>query len=130
MRSHLVMPSGDELQLDCKANGKAPIIYTWYKDNEILLTRRVDSSLVTDRPQLILKDLVPSDSATYTCKVRNNMSSIHHNFTLTVQGLCTFFFLFHIYSIILSYKVSFLVPSASLWQRSSLPLHFFTFCYL
>lgn len=87
MRSQLVMPSGDELKWDCKANGKEPIVYTWYKNNEKLFTRRVDSSLVTDQPQLVLKDLVPSDSAIYTCKVRNNMSSIQHNFTLTVQGL-------------------------------------------
>jgi Immunoglobulin I-set domain. len=86
LQSHVVMPSGDELKLNCKANGKAPIVYTWYKDNELLLTRRVDSSLVTNRPELLLKDLVPSDSATYTCKVRNNNSMIQHNFSLTVQG--------------------------------------------
>ncbi|XP_066926169.1 fibroblast growth factor receptor homolog 1-like, partial [Clytia hemisphaerica] len=71
---------------DCKAIGKEPIRYSWYKDGKILLTRRVDSSLVTDRHDLILKDLVPSDSATYTCKVENNFKIIQHNFTLTVQG--------------------------------------------
>ncbi|XP_066927035.1 fibroblast growth factor receptor 2-like isoform X2 [Clytia hemisphaerica] len=85
IQSHIVMPSGDVLKLDCKAIGKEPIRYSWYKDGKILLTRRVDSSLVTDRHDLILKDLVPSDSATYTCKVENNFKVIQHNFTLTVQ---------------------------------------------
>ena len=85
-QSHVVMPSGDELKLSCKANGKAPITYTWYKNSKKFLTRRVDSSLVTNRAELVLKDLVPSDSATYTCKVRNNISMIQHNFSLIVQG--------------------------------------------
>ena len=91
IQSHIVMPSGDVLKLDCKATGKPPIRYSWYKDGKILLTRRVDSSLVTDRHDLILKDLVPSDSATYTCKVENNVKVIQHNFTLTVQGMVLFF---------------------------------------
>lgn len=85
LQSHVVMPSGDELKFNCKAIGKSPIVYRWYKDGKPLVTRRVDSSLITNRPELLLKDLVPSDSATYTCKVRNNISSIQHNFSLTVH---------------------------------------------
>ena len=94
IQSHIVMPSGDVLKLDCKATGTPPIRYSWYKDGKILLARCINSIaslIVNDRHDLILKDLVPSDSATYTCKVENNIKVIQHNFRLTVQGKVLFF---------------------------------------
>lgn len=81
-----VNPSSDDLTLSCLAIGAKPIRYKWYKNNALLLARRVDSSLETDKPELKLKDLVRSDSATYKCVVENNYSTISYSFKLSVQG--------------------------------------------
>ena len=89
LQRHLVSPSSEDLTLGCKAKGEQPIRYKWYKNNKLLLTRRVDSGLETDKPFLKLKDLVPSDSATYTCVAENSEARISFNFSLNVQGKLT-----------------------------------------
>ena len=80
------MPSGDYVTLNCKARGRKPINYRWYKNGKRLMSRRTDSSLVTDQSELTLRSLVASDSASYTCKVTNIVDSIEHSFSLVVQG--------------------------------------------
>lgn len=93
-----VSPASNDLTFNCRAIGTEPIRYTWYKNNIIFHARRVDSTLQTDKPELKLKDLVPSDSATYTCEARNNFGFIRYNFSLAVQGMLWFSFFLFLYS--------------------------------
>ena len=84
---HTVSPTGDEVTFNCLAKGATPIIYRWKMNGKLLLSRRVDSSLEADKPALLLKDIVKSDSGNYTCHVENVYGYIEYNFTLHVQGL-------------------------------------------
>ncbi|XP_065650012.1 fibroblast growth factor receptor 1-A [Hydra vulgaris] len=82
---HTVSPAGDEVTFHCAAEGANPIVYKWKMNGKILLSRRVDSSLEADKPTLLLKDIVKSDSGNYTCIAENLYGSIEYNFTLQVQ---------------------------------------------
>ncbi|XP_057305893.1 fibroblast growth factor receptor 2-like isoform X2 [Hydractinia symbiolongicarpus] len=85
LNKNRMSPSGTEITFYCKADGEGPIKYKWFKDNKLLLTRRVDSTLVVNQPTLKLKTLVVSDSAVYTCRAENKDGSIEFNYTLTVK---------------------------------------------
>ncbi|XP_057305894.1 titin-like [Hydractinia symbiolongicarpus] len=78
-------PSGIEITFHCHADGEGLIKYKWFKNNKLLLTRRVNSTLVVDEPTLKLKTLVLSDSAVYACRAENKDGFIEFNYTLTVK---------------------------------------------
>ena len=77
---------GHSVVLKCKAEGAAPLKYTWLKDGKILRARILDPYLNTSIWYLKLKDLVPGDTGLYTCIVSNPYGSINHTFTVRVQG--------------------------------------------
>ena len=83
----VVSPSGEKHTFSCHAIGDSPIIYTWYKDGLLLQTRRIDSSFNAQQAELILRDLVLSDTGNYTCKVKNDNDEIEFHFELRVQGI-------------------------------------------
>ena len=72
--------------LKCKADGAAPLKYTWLKDGMILRGRTLDPYLNTSIWYLELKDLVPGDAGEYTCIVSNPYGSINHTYSVRVQG--------------------------------------------
>ena len=77
---------GHSVMLKCKAEGAAPLKYTWLKDGRILRARILDPYLNTSIWYLKLKDLAPGDAGQYTCIVSNPYGSINHTFTVRVQG--------------------------------------------
>ena len=87
LQSNSYIPSGNDIRLNCHARGEKPMKYTWYRNTQELFTRRTDSSLVTDQPELKLDDLVLTDSANYTCLVENKHGRIKFTFVLRVQGV-------------------------------------------
>ena len=80
------MPAGHSVMLKCKADGAAPLKYTWLKDGMILRGRTLDPYLNTSIWYLKLKDLVPGDAGEYTCIVSNPYGSINHTYSVRVQG--------------------------------------------
>ncbi|XP_073239422.1 fibroblast growth factor receptor 3-like isoform X2 [Porites lutea] len=80
------LPTGHSVMLKCKADGAAPLKYTWLKDGKILRGRTLDPYLNTSIWYLKLKDLVPGDAGEYTCIVSNPYGSINHTYSVRVQG--------------------------------------------
>ena len=77
---------GHSVMLKCKAEGAAPLKYTWLKEGKILRARILDPYLNTSIWYLKLKDLVPGDAGEYTCIVSNPYGSINHTYSVRVQG--------------------------------------------
>ena len=91
LQSNTYISSGNHIRLSCHARGEKPMKYKWYKNTQELFTRREDSSLVTDQPELKLDELVLTDSANYTCLVENKHGRIKFTFVLRVQGVLFMF---------------------------------------
>lgn len=80
-----IKPAGGDITFECKAVGEAPITYTWLKNGRKLLSGRMDSKLLVNKPRLKLTFLVHSDSANYTCVAKNKYGEISSSTVLSVQ---------------------------------------------
>ena len=75
--SNVLSPlAGKTVELSCKALGRPPPRFTWYKDGVQLST---DESL-------LLPEVTSSDSGRYDCHVRNRAGSINRTYVVNVDG--------------------------------------------
>ena len=77
--------------------GARPVLFEWYKNGHLLLTptsnfnsHRIATS--EDESHFIIEKLSESDSANYSCSVRNKFGSDTQFTVLTVKGLTFFLF--------------------------------------
>lgn len=61
-------------------SGKSPVIFSWYKNNVLLIEGDVDVANYT------LNRVKMSDSGNYTCVVKNDFGSIQHKFYVDVYS--------------------------------------------
>ena len=87
-RSHLAVPVGNSIKLDCSAEGHPRPTVRWYKDGALFQQRkggrRLSLSLWTT--VLTMKELVPTDTGKYTCNVSNTYGWINHTYVVDVRG--------------------------------------------
>ena len=72
----VLVPSGGKHVFRCHVIGEEPILFSWYKNSNLLRTRRIESSLHTRVPELLLKGVALADSGNYTCKAKNHYAEI------------------------------------------------------
>ena len=86
-RSHLALPVGNSVKLDCSAEGHPRPTVTWYKDGTRFLKRKGGVRLNLSQWTLLLNilDIVPSDTGKYTCNVSNAYGWINHTYYLNVH---------------------------------------------
>ncbi|KAJ7356340.1 Fibroblast growth factor receptor 4 [Desmophyllum pertusum] len=86
-RSHLAVPVGNSIKLDCSAEGHPRPTVRWYKDGALFQQRkggrRLSLSLWTT--VLTMKELVPTDSGKYICNVSNTYGWINHTYVVDVR---------------------------------------------
>ncbi|XP_037952597.1 fibroblast growth factor receptor homolog 1-like [Teleopsis dalmanni] len=73
----LVKPSGSFIQLNCAAVGVPEPNITWTRNKTISL-RSFQGRIKRNKWSIIIEDLVPDDSAEYSCKVCNSLGCIEH----------------------------------------------------
>ena len=83
----LALPVGNSVKLDCSADGYPKPGVAWYKNGKPF-TERKGSFLYLDWNSYVvaLKDVVPSDTGTYSCNVSNHLGWINHSYYLDVHG--------------------------------------------
>ena len=88
MRNLLAVPVGNSVKLDCSADGNPPPTVKWYKDGKLFEERKGGNKLYLSQWTNILnlKDLVPSDTGSYTCNVSNSYGWINHTYKVDVHG--------------------------------------------
>ena len=87
-RNLLAVPVGNSVKLDCSAEGLPRPTVKWYKDGALFKERKGGSRVYLTRftTVLSLRDLVPTDSGTYTCNVSNPYGWINHTYKVDVHG--------------------------------------------
>ena len=83
----IALPVGNSVKLDCSADGYPKPEVAWYKNGKPF-TRRKGSFLYLDWKKYVvaLKDVVPSDTGTYSCNVSNYLGWINHSYYVDVHG--------------------------------------------
>ena len=83
----IALPVGNSVKLDCSADGYPKPEVAWYKNGKPF-TRRKGSFLYLDWKKYVvaLKDVVPSDTGTYSCNVSNHLGWINQSYYLDVRG--------------------------------------------
>ena len=82
---------GSKSQIFCAVqSGSSPLFFQWYKNDEILVSNsgsnfRIDTS--EEYSNLIITKVQRSDSANYTCVVRNAFGSDSQSVRLNVRGI-------------------------------------------
>ncbi|XP_078358651.1 fibroblast growth factor receptor-like 1 isoform X2 [Oculina patagonica] len=86
-RNLLAFPVGNSVKLDCSADGYPRPTVRWYKDGALFQKRKGGSRLYLSPWTLLLtmKDLVPTDTGTYTCNVSNPYGWINHTYEVDVH---------------------------------------------
>ena len=87
-RNNLEVPVGNSVKLDCSAYGHPRPTVKWYKDGALFKERKGGSTLYLSpwTTVLSLRDLLPTDSGTYTCNVSNPYGWINHTYKVDVHG--------------------------------------------
>lgn len=81
----LVKPAGNMVRMKCLASGNPVPNITWYKNDKTPVERNL-GSIKTSRWQIMLEDLVTTDSGNYTCVVCNIKGCINFTYKLEVIG--------------------------------------------
>ena len=82
----LALPVGNSVKLDCSAKGYPHPTIAWYKNGKPFDERRGRLLYLDGKYVLRLKDVVPSDTGTYTCNVSNHLGWINHSYYVDVHG--------------------------------------------
>ena len=85
LQKFVVVPSGKKHVFSCHVIGDEPISFSWYKNGNLLQTRRIDSLVNTRGPEFVLKDVVLSGND--TCRAKNQYGEIEFQFVLIAQGI-------------------------------------------
>uniref|UniRef100_A0A480PJG6 Hemicentin-1 n=3 Tax=Sus scrofa TaxID=9823 RepID=A0A480PJG6_PIG len=86
---HYTVNENSQAILPCVADGIPTPSINWKKDN-VLLANLLGKYTVEPYGELILENVVPEDSGTYTCIANNAAGEDTHTVTLTVHVLPTF----------------------------------------
>ncbi|XP_047609819.1 hemicentin-1 isoform X2 [Phacochoerus africanus] len=86
---HYTVNENSQAVLPCVADGIPTPSINWKKDN-VLLANLLGKYTVEPYGELILENVVPEDSGTYTCIANNAAGEDTHTITLTVHVLPTF----------------------------------------
>lgn len=81
---------GQLLQVSCTVlSGDDPISLKWFKDNELLLpsSKFIINNVVARMSQLILQDIGPEHSGSYTCHAFNSIGEAAVSDVLNVKGM-------------------------------------------
>ncbi|PAA91007.1 hypothetical protein BOX15_Mlig007872g1, partial [Macrostomum lignano] len=98
----LIVDEGTTQRFDCKASGTPPLTYAWFRGNNIK-TELLDNITDLDRarftwdvsgsqPYLEIKNVKPSDSAAYGCRVTNSYETIYGFAELRVLNFAPSFY--------------------------------------
>ena len=79
-------PVGNSAKLDRSADGYPTPRVAWYKNGKPFNERRGSSLYLDWKYVLALKEVVPSDTGTYSCNVSNLLGWINHSYYLDVYG--------------------------------------------
>ena len=83
----IALPVGNSAKLDCSADGYPIPRVAWYKNGKPFNERKGSSLYLDDWKYVLpLKDVVPSDSGTYSCNVSNHLGWINQSYVLDVHG--------------------------------------------
>ncbi|XP_068397521.1 hemicentin-1 isoform X4 [Eschrichtius robustus] len=86
---HYTVNENSQAVLPCVADGIPTPAINWKKDN-VLLANLLGKHTVEPYGELILENVVPEDSGTYTCIAKNAAGEDTHTVSLTVHVLPTF----------------------------------------
>ncbi|XP_061016921.1 hemicentin-1 isoform X2 [Dama dama] len=86
---HYTVNENSQAVLPCVADGIPTPAINWKKDN-ILLANLLGKYTIEPYGELILQNVVPEDSGTYTCIANNAAGEDRHTVSLTVHVLPTF----------------------------------------
>ncbi|XP_043342030.1 hemicentin-1 isoform X3 [Cervus canadensis] len=86
---HYTVNENSQAVLPCVADGIPTPAINWKKDN-VLLSNLLGKYTVEPYGELILENVVPEDSGTYTCIANNAAGEDRHTISLTVHVLPTF----------------------------------------
>ena len=81
----IALPVGNSVKLDCFADGYPKPEVAWYKNGKPF-TKRKGRKVWKRKYVLALKDVVPSDTGTYSCNVSNYLGWINHTYYVDVHG--------------------------------------------
>ena len=82
----IALPVGNSAKLDCSADGYPRPWVAWYKNGKPFNERRGSSLYLDWKYVLALKEVVPSDTGTYSCNVSNYLGWINHTYDIDVHG--------------------------------------------
>ena len=82
----IALPVGNSAKLDCSADGYPRPWVAWYKNGKPFTERRGSSLYLDWKYVLALRDVVPSDTGTYSCNVSNYLGWINHTYYVDVRG--------------------------------------------
>ena len=83
----IALPVGNSVKLDCSADGYPKPEVAWYKNGKPFTKRRGGSLYLDWKSYVVaLKDVVPSDTGTYSCNVSNHLGWINQSYYLNVHG--------------------------------------------
>ena len=85
-RKLIALPVGNSVKLDCSANGLPIPRVAWYKNGKPFTKRRGSSLYLDWKYVLVLENVVPSDTGTYSCNVSNYLGWINHTYYVDVHG--------------------------------------------
>ncbi|CAH3173656.1 unnamed protein product [Porites lobata] len=84
-RTLLALPVGNSVKLDCSAKGYPHPTIAWYKNGKPFNERRGRLLYLDGKYVFRLKDVVPSDTGTYTCNISNHLGWINHSYYVDVH---------------------------------------------
>lgn len=83
--NYIGKPSGNMINLICRARGNPPPTSIEWTKNGLNITRHM-GNVIYRKWSLVLEDLVPSDDGVYMCKVCNKITCITARTMVRVQG--------------------------------------------